>query len=43
MSEQKPEKLTANTTPEKLRSQPPKVRLTEEQLEAIAAGAIGIN
>ena len=38
MSEQKPEKLTANTTPEKPRSQQPKVRLTEEQLEAIAGG-----
>ncbi len=35
MSQQKQEKLTTTTTPEK-----PKVQLTEEQLEAIAGGVI---
>ncbi len=41
MSEQKPEKLTANTTPEKPRPQQPFVQLTEEQLEGIAGGFTG--
>ncbi len=43
MSQQKPEKLTANTTPEKPRSQQPLVQLTPEQLEAIAGGIITFN
>ena len=44
MSQQKPEKLTATTTPEKPRPQQPLVQvegeLTEAQLEAISGGLI---
>ena len=47
MSQKKPEKLTAITTPEKTRQQQPLVqvegKLTESQLEAIAGGGILIN
>ncbi len=47
MSKPKREKFTATTTPEKTRPGKPFVqvegKLTEAQLEAIAAGAIGLN
>ena len=47
MSQKKPEKLTAITTLEKTRQQQLLVqvegKLTESQLEAIAAGAIQLN
>ena len=44
MSQQKREKLTVTTTPEKPRPQQPSIqvegKLTQEQLEAIAGGGI---
>ena len=47
MSKQKPEKFTAGATPEKLGQQKPLVqiegKLTEAQLEAIAAGGLPYN
>lgn len=43
MSRQKREKFTVTTKPEKIRPDKPLVQLTEEQLEAIAAGIIQMN
>ncbi len=47
MSTQKRQKFTVATTPEKIRSRQPLVqlkgKLTEAQLEAIAAGILGFN